>query len=263
MASQIYIERVAPFGMQSTVVQWAIAEELRSMGSLTFKLEISGNPLGPWELVAENLVDILVYEDTDSKSFGGLKDKYYRASTQDGTFVSDPKPVLGSMTKQKYLIMRKIFNDEMVLLTKGNGIKMAVIKRKHWGEECSCVDPMTKLSVNSECALCHGTKIIEGYYEPIATWGNIQPATIGTDYGAQGSVPEIETSQAMLLSFPLVYKDDVLVELDTNRRWLVISSKSTELLRNAVHQDIIISRLPESDKAYEIGVESCYHQKIL
>jgi recombinational DNA repair ATPase RecF len=85
---------------------------------------------------------------------------------------------------------------------------------------------------------------------------------MGTDKAGPTSIAEVQTSQAMLLSFPLVYKDDILVELDTNRRWIVVSSKSTELLRNDIHQDIIVSRLPESDKVYDIEVPSCYHQSI-
>lgn len=263
MSSKLYIERIAPFGRQSTVIQWALATELRAMGSVTFKLELSGNPDGPWEIVAENLVDTLVYEDTNYKTYSNLKDKYYRVSLQDGTFVSEPRPVLGSIPKKQWLVSRKIFNDEMTMLKKANGIKISVIKRKHWGDQCECVDPATKLSLDPNCKLCNGTKIVNGYYTPITTWGNIQPSAIGTDKGAQSSIPEIETTQAMLLSFPLVYKDDILVEIDTNRRWLVVSSKSTELLRNDVHQDIIISRLPESDKVYELDVPSCYHQNIL
>lgn len=258
LGQQIYIERVAPYGRTSTVIQWNVAPELRGMGSITFKLELSGNPTGPWELVAENLTDTLVYEDMNSSTFGALKDKYYRVSTQDGAFVSEPRPVLGQMPKKQYLISRKIFNDETVMLKKANGTAMAVIKRKHWGDRCSCVDPVTKLSLNSDCELCHGTKIIQGYYEPILTYGNIQPSSLGTDYGAAGSVPEIETTQGMLLSFPLVYKDDILVELDTNKRWKVVSSKSTELLRNAVHQDIIVSLLPVTDPVYGLEVKSCY-----
>lgn len=262
MGREVYIERVAPYGKQSTVIQWNLAEELRDMGSVTFKIELSGNPRGPWELLADNLVDTLVYEDTNYKTFSHLKDRYYRVSFQDDTFVSQPHPILGSMPVKQWLISRKIFNDELTMLRKANGIRMAVIKRKHWGEQCECVDPATKLSMNSNCDLCHGTKIVQGYYQPIETWGNIQPATLGTDYGSTGSVPEIENTQAMLLSFPLVYKDDILVELQTNRRWLVVSSKATELLRNAVHQDIIISRLSVSDKVYDLDVSSCYQINI-
>lgn len=261
MGQQVYIERIAPYGRQSTVIQWNISEELRDMGSLTFKLELSGNPTGPWELVAENLVDTLVYEDTNHKTFGALKDRYYRVSFQDGTFVSDATPILGHMPKKQWLISRKIFNDESVMLKKANGIPMAVIKRKHWGDQCACVDPATKQSLIPNCTDCNGTKIVQGYYEPISTWGKISPSTVGVDYGANGSVPEVETTQAILLSFPLVYKDDILVELDVNKRWVVISSKSTELLRNAVHQEIIISRLTVTDPVYNLDVSSCYHQK--
>jgi hypothetical protein len=227
------------------------------MGTLTFKVELSGSPKGPWEIVGENLTNTLVFEDTNYKTFGAMKDRYYRVSTQDGAFVSDPHPVLGGMRKQQFLISRKIFNDELVLLKKGIGIRMAVIKRRHWGERCECVDPLTNLSVNSDCPLCFGTKVLQGYYEPIMTWGHIQPASIGTDYDAQAAAPEVENTNAFLLSFPLVYKDDILVELETNRRWLIVSTKQTELLRNAVHQDILISRLSVEDPAYKLEVNSC------
>ena len=260
--SHIYIERIAPYSRKSTVIQWEISEKYRGSGSLTFKIELSGNPQGPWELLAENLVDKLVYEDTNFKTSGALKDRYYRVSFQDGSGVSDPKSIFGYMPKKQYLIARKIFNDELVMLKKGNGIKIAVVKRQHWGTRCVCVDPMTKQVMDPDCQICHGTKIEQGYYDPINTWGKLAPAPIGTDYGTQTSVPEIENSQFMLLSFPLVYKDDILVELDINRRWVVVSSQSTELRRNAVHQEVRVSRLPIYHPAYDLDVTSCYHRKL-
>ena len=260
--SHIYIERIAPYSRKSTVIQWEVSTKYRASGALTFKIELSGNPLGPWELLAENLVDKLVYEDTNFKTDGGLKDRYYRVSFQDGSEVSDPKSIFGYMPKQQYLIARKIFNDEMVLLKKGNGIPISVIKRKHWGDRCTCVDPITKQVMDPNCQICHGTKIVQGYYDSINTWGKLNPAAMGTDYGTHGPIQEIENSQFMLLSFPLVYKDDILVEIDINRRWTVVSSQSTELRRNAVHQEVLVSRLPVYHSAYDLEVNSCYHRKL-
>ncbi len=262
MAYDITIERVAPYGRQSTVVQWSPGENIRSAGSLNFSVYMSGNPGGPWELLAENLVDTLVYEDVEHKTYSGLKDRYYKVTANDGTFESKPHPIVGHINKQKYLISRKIFNDELIMLSKGNGIRMAVIKRKHWGERCSCVDPATKVVVKPNCEICQGTKIIQGYFKPMYVWGHVQPSSLGTDVTPPTSVPEIETTQAMLLSFPIVFKDDILVEMDTNKRWLVVSSKNTELVRNPVHQDIVMSRLPVDDAAYNLEVEQCSHHSL-
>jgi len=262
MARSIQIVRVAPHGRNSLVLQWQLAEELRSIGSVTFKIELSGSPMGPWELVAENIVDTFVYEDINFKTYSMLKDKYYRVSSQDGEFVSDPHPVRGSMRSRQFLVWRKILNDETVMLKKGNGVQIAIVKRRHWGEKCTCIDQKTGLIVKPDCDTCKGTKYIGGYFSPTFTWGNIQPSTVGTDRGAPGSVPEIETSQGFILSFPLIFKDDILVEMDTNKRWLVVSAKPTELQRNAVHQDIVLSRLPEADEAYKVDIQWPYHKQV-
>ena len=262
MSYDITIERVAPYGKQSTVIQWTPGENIRTIGSLSFDVEMAGSPNGPWETLASNLIDTLIYEDINFKTYSGLKDRYYRITANDGTFVSRPHPIVGSINKQKYLIARKIFNDELIMLSKGNGVRLGIIKRKHWGTTCSCVDPMTKVSVLPNCDLCHGTKILEGYYKPMYVWGHLQPSSLGTDVTPPTSVPEIETTQGMLLSFPLVFKDDILVEMDINRRWLVVSSKNTELVRNPIHQDVVLSRLPEDDAAYNLEVESCLHHSL-
>lgn len=259
MQSPLRIVRVAPYGRESTMIQWTIDEELHAAGKLIFKVELSGGPMGPWETLADNLENVLAYEDVNSKTFGRLTDKYYRISTMSGAVVSPPHPVLGSIPKQKYLIMRKIFNDELTMLKKGNGVPLAVVKRMHWGDRCSCVDPKTNIVTVPNCPKCHGTKVVKGYYKPIYTWGSISPSSMGTDTAPTTSVPEINTTQAMLLSFPLAYKDDILVELDTNSRWVVVSSRSTEILRTTVHQELILSLLPVTDPVYSLEVPWDYH----
>lgn len=259
MSQGIHIVRVAPYGKESTAIQWSIDQELHDAGDLFFKVELAGSPEGPWETVGENIKNKLAFEDTNSKTFGRLKDKYYRVSAKDGAFISRPHPVCGSLPKQKYLIARKMFNDEMTMLRKGNGVRLAVVKKRHWGELCSCVDPRTKLALLPNCPDCHGTKYLKGYYDPMYTWGKINPSSMGTDSAPQTSTAEIEATQAVLLSFPIVFKDDIVVELDTNKRWLVVSSKPTEILRTAIHQEIVLSLLPVSDSVYDLEVPWDYH----
>jgi hypothetical protein len=95
---------------------------------------------------------------------------------------------------------------------------------------------------------------VVGYFTPIATWGHIKPVTARISETNPSSVVGIETANALLLNFPIVKKDDMIIETQTNKRWRVDSEQSTELIRSTVHQDIVMQGIPRDSIEYSIDI---------
>ena len=55
-----------------------------------------------------------------------------------------------------------------------------------------------------------------------------------------------------ILDYPMVEIDDIIVEIRTNRRYLVKRKMSTEARRVLVHQDLQVSELSRSAVEYTI-----------
>ncbi|KYK22702.1 hypothetical protein AYK24_00310 [Thermoplasmatales archaeon SG8-52-4] len=46
-----------------------------------------------------------------------------------------------------------------------------VLKKRTWGNQCSCIDDVTQEPRNENCTICYGTGIVGGYFNPIAVRG--------------------------------------------------------------------------------------------
>jgi hypothetical protein len=93
---------------------------------------------------------------------------------------------------------------------------------------------------------------VRGYYNPIETFGQIDPspkANQGTNLGGQQQT----NTTGRFPDYPPLKPDDILVELE-NRRWKVITVTSTEKGRAVVHQEVTLHEIPRSDIEYSIPI---------
>ena len=253
--SGIRIISVYPLGIESFRVQWDLEQAVTNQGPFNFTLLRSGSPAGPWEVVASDMGDVYTKEDTRSLIHGMGKDLWYKVTANSGDFDSPARNVRQELPRAKYLIWRKMVNDQELLLRKMNGVEVSVLKLRHWGERCaSCRDKKTGHIVVKNCLVCYGTGFTGGYFAPIRTLCHFKPAPVGTDMRPDTSVPEIVTTNGYMLAYPLVKRGDILVERSVNIRWEVTVTQETEIFRNAVHQDITLSRLPDAHIIYKFSV---------
>lgn len=249
--SEIKITRVYPTGTRDLAIQWEVDESIASAGPFNFSVLRSGSVNGPFEVVASNLGDVYMYTDTTSHLSGMIKQVYYKVI--HGTFSCVPHNILHTLPQRQYLIWKKILHDEDILLRKGNGRQILLIKRRHWGTRCDqCYDLKTGKSVKKNCDNCYGTTFVGGYFAPIEMWASLKPSQVSTEWVAETSIPEVDTSSAMLVPIPRVHKGDIVVEKEINRRWEITAEMPTELLRNPMHQDVTLTRLNPAHIAYRI-----------
>ena len=254
---QAHLEFLAMFpdGESGIVLQWELNGAYTDLGPFVFRVFRSNTPQGPFEEIA-SLTDQFIYKDVAALLTGFNKDIYYKVTMEPGSLVTPVTNGFTPMRTQEFLIRKKIFRDECCLLKSCNGVNVIVLKRKRWGPRCdNCWDYKTGRCIIQNCEMCYGVGFVGGYNSMGVTLGHIKPAIIGTDYNSPTSIPEMQSANAMLQPYPLVIRGDIIVEVDTNKRWEVVSGQNTELLRNPVHQDFTVSRMNQPHIIYKFPVE--------
>ena len=253
------ITRVIPLYPKTVFVQWTIEDQTDVLQS--FSLLRSGSPDGPFEAVATNIPPDSFFHNDDSPNHNGLTTRIWykvQAVPISGAVNSVLSEAATPSAKRDYYrdrVGRKARRDLGVVLSKLSGVRITILKKKRFGARCSeCYDPVTKSSVMSHCGSCFGTTFSGGYHTPCYTWGKLDPATVQEMHDRSGA-SEVAVFGITILDYPLVEIGDIIVENETNRRFIVKRKGSTESSGITVHQDLQVSELSRSAAAYSIPVD--------
>ncbi len=126
-----------------------------------------------------------------------------------------------ALSRRLSMLRRAKVRRTVIALRLFTGVDIAVLKRRHFGERCpTCWAKGPGVVLKSRCCICYGTGWQGGYHTPIKGLGKVAMSPINTSTRAEGSV-EIRQARIGLPPFPVVQKDDVIVEIASNRRWSV------------------------------------------
>ncbi len=253
-------------------VQWVVHDP--PLTEIKFKLERSGAPEGPWEPVVSNIEAYHFFdvsrrpppppgpgEDVVDLNYLSLtRTVYYRLTgvSKDGAADTDVSDVGGTLPRFQVLMKQKMQRD-LAITFKFNGVDVAVLKRRHWGQRCSvCFDRLTRKVTNSKCTVCFGTGFHGGYFAPVRIMGRFLAPNSETQLVPQG---KSDTTQIRFIcgQQPTVDPDDILVEIAQNRRFIVVAQNETQLRRETVHQSIIASELARDSVEYRIPANWDHH----
>lgn len=155
--------------------------------------------------------------------------------------------------KRLRLISRAVIRRGALALRYFNGIEVGVLKRRHFGTRCDCVEPLTKAVLRSNCNRCFGTGWVGGFYPAIITLGRLmdREPVINTEIEGRTNVMR---GRLTLINFPRIEKDDILVELDSNRRWVVNGTDDVHFRRRKVTQGVTCTELARTSVFYCVEV---------
>lgn len=145
----------------------------------------------------------------------------------------------------------EIIRRKELLREKFVGVLCDVRKRKILGESCQeCVDPTTGLQIKTHCTNCYDTKVVGGFASPIEVYceiveseRNVVPSEIGT--------MENLVSRGKL-SWPLLFKGDIIIERERNRRWYVNTVHRQMLRTFPIDQTMDIRQIAPKDVEYSL-----------
>jgi hypothetical protein len=245
-------------------LQWIIRKPTQATG-YSFNIFRSHSPEGPWVLLtATPVIDTYYYiDDTfpsseDSSTitqYSMRREPYYKVVVThltDGTTETLVK-LEAAADRRRRGIINKLRRDAHVALRNGNGTEVAVLKRKWFGEPCTCrssAGPTTR----SHCSTCHGTGIVAGYWNPVYGFASRSAAPVEVRTDVEGKT-ERHVLRAITEYIPEIIPQDVLVFLRDNKRYMVLEVTPTEIQTVNVHQELVLSELSRASVEYNVTAD--------
>jgi hypothetical protein len=119
---------------------------------------------------------------------------------------------------------------EKLRLVQEAGQEGYLLKRKLFGELCTCVDSQTREILNAQHVPCYGTGFVGGYHPALdCVW--VETSTVAhrseLDSGVlRGTINDMPRVSGRMLAIPQVYSMDVWVDKDTDFRWMIHSVRN-------------------------------------
>jgi len=251
------ITKVLPVYPSHIQVQWNIEDKSSSLG--TIEVLRSQSESGPYNVVAS--LDSTEYSYTDQEpNLLGLTRSYWYIIKANSIFsdtefvLSKPKTCEYELKGHRAKVARKARRDLKIQLERLNGVPIVILKRRTFGPRCTeCYNPITNDVMYSHCNTCYGTTYIGGYYDPVYTFGKLDPVAVQESIGTSGP-NQSAIIGLTIVEYPVVELNDIVIESKTNRRFKVMRKIQSESSRVLVHQDLQISELSRSGIEYEIPV---------
>lgn len=258
----------APLARSGVFVQWDVLDLPATPPNMVFAVYRSESSRGPYVEAASNVTSPYFFDAHVAGTSGDAvaweqrslaQTIYYRVCAYE---VGQPRAVtlaedvaevgdrLDKRTQLKRRFMQRAFAQQLRV---GNGIPFAIAKLKHWGVRCTrCFDRLTKSVLDNDCPVCLSTGFVGGYYDPIVVMARKGVTAVSTSVATTGPV-DASLPSLWMLDYPQIVKDDILIELRTDRRYQVNGVSRTELKGVPVHQRAEISELARGNTAYTIS----------
>jgi hypothetical protein len=216
--------------------------------------------------------DPIFYSTLNSGETGGLIEKQNlnfiddlwfivssNSSSSGGAELSRTEPFRWAYIPERshYLKYREIMRrTELDIDRYIGGRKSYLFRLKTYGEIAKNVNPILKMPIGIEEKESFGQKYHGGYLPPIQIkcgYTNEQ----GEMNQITHEIGKTDVRQIGLVSmpYPIVRPDDIIVNADTNERYIVLKGVKTPTFRGLpLRQLMTLSKLPRTDSAYNLQI---------
>lgn len=246
-----------------TQVDFSLRSDFCDPGPYVSRLDVA--PAGIDDEEAWCTVDtksgIVSLTDPIVRSFGTFRYAHYRVviSTPLGEYVSAPTPTTGSLSFRDWHNAREVVRRESLQLRNDTGQRGFLLKRRIFGQSCSCVDKAIGESKDPQCSDCYGTGVLGGYYAPISDFYVAKKAhghNAHNDAQGRGTIDEEARVFGRALNVPVLHSKDVFVEHATDNRWMIRAIKPEVSVRgvSVILDPVELRLLPFNDVVYSFNV---------
>jgi hypothetical protein len=257
MATVIERVEIAPNYARGFTFAWTVSREFADPAPWYFWVERGETPSGPWTAFSPRIVQAYGYQDTRRLLVPKDPQLYFRVklTTPNGTYYSDVRSPYGDLARTEFLQAREIMRTEVVQAQKKAGILGQVWLKSIFGPVCSsCVDPVTGTVTNPDCKQCFGTGRQPGYHGPYPVWMVFSPRQRNKHMKPDEMGPhEDYVHSVRLIGSPVLKKDDVIVDPNSDRRYYVNDVTNVmELRRIPLVQQLEAREAPTTEQIYKI-----------
>jgi hypothetical protein len=219
----------------AVIVSWWIRPTNEDLDQAIVTLFRSYSPRGPFESVAEMPGTKQYFRDSGALISDKWREIYYklRVSSPDGSVdETDAFGVTSQPTLETIATRRR---TDIAL--RYEGVPCLIYVRRGEGTRCpDCWDPVLQKVCSSTCTRCFNTGRLGGFYLPILTQVKINPVTKANEPGE--TLRQVSQTTGMCSFIPIVSPRDIIYEVNTGKRWRLVTVTPTEHHRVTIHQDI-------------------------
>lgn len=222
-------------------VTWELTPSTEPSAKYTFSLLRAEAEHGPYGAVAGPFTDhYRVLDDPPMSSRRGIW--YYRVRVNGDTEKEFPSTGGVTVLPSADRIGLELARLEHLRLGRGDGRLLVILPRRHFGQICTCVDPITGRILHSTCSTCYRTGYVGGFHNAVRVYGQILDVR-PIDRGEEA------TAFLRMGNTPLLVRGDVVVE-NENARWLVKHVTAVELHRAVVRQEVQLLEIHGDDPVW-------------
>lgn len=172
-----------------------------------------------------------------------------RRPAPDGVF--SERPVLED---RLHLVHRAVQRYAHVALERFTGVRVGVLKRRSFGAACTdCSQSVTRHVLIGHCPTCYGVGWEGGYFPATGTLMRITEGDQQVQLENTGDT-KITRSRLELVDYPRLEVHDVVVELNSGRRWEVDGISDHKLRRRRVTQHVTATEIARSHFVYQFPI---------
>lgn len=227
--TSVFYQVRVDYAMRGTTrVTWEIRPRFPDPLPWLFRLQVSRNGGNTWESVGVEIANVFYAYDDEPRLFGKDMRIVYRIqmTTDTDTYYSEAAQPFGWLRKRQWLVAREIIRRH-TLQVKQTGLRSLdgyLLKRRIEGTRCTCLDPYTGGITNHDCADCHGTGFVDGYWQAVENCMlDMSPEAHGTQRDNQlmrGTVTDM-VARGKFVGIPVLNRGDIWLDKESDRRYYI------------------------------------------
>lgn len=228
---------IFPLIKGGTRVEWGLHPQFKDPPPYTFQLQVgsTGNPLADdWADVGSPVTDTFFMEDPQQRLWGMMAWTHYRVllTTPLANYASPPQLIWGTMDRSDAQKAKALVRQTYERLVKVAGVEGYLLKRRLYGEACSCLDTMTLESRRPDCPICYGTGIVKGYFDPYPCfYVEFSGKKIRSHVSDTGTTNDGPVVAGRMINTPQIHSYDVWVDRGSDQRWFIHRIESETEIR--------------------------------
>lgn len=241
--------RIVPKDSKTLYVQW------NNIDGEVFSLFRSTSPADGYELIAADLA-VPFYDDKDVNLHENGLRYFYQVKGYEGgveVAVSD-----GTVAQYNFSdpIANVVIHESHVVLKAMKNPKVQILLKRREGKRCpNCWNPITQKVRFSNCKVCNGTGLIEGYHTPIPTRISRTFSQL-VDNTSMIDSEKVDYSpvNAWIVNTPLVSPGDVVVDI-MDQRFLIERVEQRTKSQYVIRQILDMIPLEKGHPVYNVEVD--------
>ncbi len=217
------------------IVSWWLRPTNEDLEKAVVTVSRSYSSQGPFESVGDVPGTQQYYRDSGALIADKWREVYYklRVTSLDGS--ADESEAFGVASQPTLETIATRRRTDISL--RFEGVPCLIYVRRGEGQRCpDCWDPVLQKVGSSTCPRCFNTGRLGGFYSPVLTQVKIDPVTKSNEPG--DTLKQVSQTRGKCSFIPIVSPRDLVYEVNSGKRWRLVTVTPTEHHRVTIHQDI-------------------------